>query len=91
MNIAPVQPGSQFPAAQITLPTPAQLVSRREIVTAVAALNKAEWRGQDNELTFTMDRDTRRPVIRIIDRTTKEVLEQIPAKSVLHAAANLHS
>jgi flagellar protein FlaG len=91
MNIAPVQPGSQFPGAQIALPTPEQLASRREIVTAVAALNKAEWLGQDNELTFIMDRDSRRPVIRIINRTTREVVAQIPAESVLQAAANLHA
>jgi flagellar protein FlaG len=89
MNIGTMQPSPELPAAQTTPPTPDQVAANREIVTAVAALNKAEVMGQDNELTFTMDRNSHRPVIRIIDRTTKEVLEQIPAEYVLQAAANL--
>lgn len=89
MNIDTMHPLPLLPAAQTKPPTPDQQAVNRQIVTAVAALNKAEVMGQDNELTFTMDRNSHRPVIRIIDRTTKEVLEQIPAEYVLQAAANL--
>jgi len=89
MNIGPLQPLSQLGAAQSVPPTAEQLAAHREIVTAVAAVNKAELLGQDNELAFTMDRESRRPVIQIVDRRTKEVLEQIPPEYVLGAAANL--
>jgi hypothetical protein len=52
MNIGPLQPRSQFAAAQTTPQTPQQLAAHREIVTAVAALNKSKLLGQDNEETI---------------------------------------
>jgi uncharacterized FlaG/YvyC family protein len=61
----------------------------RAAVTAVRALNKSELFGQDRELLFTRDSDTRKPVIRIVSRTTGEVLDQIPPERVLKIAAEL--
>jgi len=61
----------------------------RAAVTAVRALNKSELLGQDRELLFTRDSDTRKPVIQIVSRQTGEILDQIPPERVLEIAANL--
>jgi len=61
----------------------------RELIQAVKALNAAELFGQNQELTFALDRETRRPVVRIVDRETKEVIRQIPPELVLRLAQDL--
>lgn len=60
----------------------------REIIQAVKALNATAFLGQDNELTFIMDRGTRRPIIRIVNQKTREVVRQIPAEYLLQMAAD---
>jgi flagellar protein FlaG len=65
------------------------LERQRELIQAVRALNKAELFGQQNELTFTFDRQSRRPLLRIVDRETKEVIRQIPPESVLRMSEQL--
>jgi uncharacterized FlaG/YvyC family protein len=47
--------------------------------------------GQNNELSFALDRTTGRAVIRIVDRKTRAVVRQIPAASVLRMAESLGS
>lgn len=53
-----------------------------DLVTRVQAANRAELFGQDRELTFLRDDSTKQPVIAIRDRTTGEVLEEIPPKQL---------
>jgi len=89
MTIGPVQPTSHLPAVETVQPNGEQLAAHREVVKAVTALNKSELLGENNELTFTMDRNLHRPVIQIVDRKTREVIQQIPPEYVLEAAANL--
>ena len=62
---------------------------QREIVHAVRALNKAELFGQNNELTFIIDRETRRPLVRIINRKTNEIVRQIPPEYALRMAEDM--
>jgi flagellar protein FlaG len=69
-------------------PSPAE---NRELIQAVKAVNQAELFGSGNELSFTMDRDSKRPVIRIVDRTTKEVIRQLPPEYLLRMAQDLSS
>ena len=61
----------------------------RDIVQAVRALNQSEMFGQDNELEFQRDRASRRMVIRIVNRTTKEVVSQVPPEYVLRLSEDL--
>lgn len=61
----------------------------REIVTAVKGLNRSEFLGQDRELVFGRDPDSQRPVIRIVERETGVVIDQIPPEVVLRLAAEL--
>ena len=65
------------------------LAENRDLVQAVKALNAAARLGDDNELSLLLDRNTRLPVIRIINRKTNELVEQIPAEKVLRLAEEL--
>src|SRR6266581_9349941 len=61
----------------------------REIIQAVRAVNASAKLGDNNELVFSLDRQTRRPVIKIVNRKTNEVLQQIPNEQVLRLAEDL--
>ena len=62
---------------------------RRELIHAVRAINAAELYGQEHELSFAVDRETRRAVVRIVDRKTRAVVDQIPSEQVLRLAEEL--
>jgi len=89
MEIGSVQSNTQVLPAAPSSVTPELPVERKDIVQAVKALSETELFGQNNELTFAMDRETRKPVVRIIDRKTNEVVRQIPPESVLQLAEDL--
>ena len=61
----------------------------REIIQAVRAVNASVQLGDSNELTFSLDRQSRRPVIKIVNRETNEVVQQIPNEQVLRLAEDL--
>ena len=68
-----------FATAITQAPTPAERSPEvREMIEAVKAINKSELLGNQNELSFTFDRLTKKPVIRIVDRLTKKVVRTIP-------------
>lgn len=71
------------------LPTPHDAARNRQVLAALKALNQAQLIGEHNEFTFVLDRATRRLTIQIVNRTTKEVVEQIPAEYVLQVAEAL--
>ncbi len=62
---------------------------QRELIQAVKALNAAEAFGDKNEVTFILDRETRRPVVRIVSRDTNQVIRQIPPEYALRMAQDL--
>ena len=68
--------------------TPQQASERAKLIQAVSAVNESNALG-DNTLTFVVDRDTHKTVIRIINRTTKDVVMQVPEEYVLRLAAQL--
>ena len=61
----------------------------RDVVQAVRALNQAEMFGEENELQFQMDHATRRMLIRVVNRKTKEVVSQAAPEYVLGLARDL--
>jgi len=63
--------------------------ANREVIQAVRAVNASGKLGDRNELTFSLDRRTRRPVITIVNRDTNEVVDQIPSEQLLRLAENL--
>jgi len=66
-----------------------QTAITRSVVSAVRAVNKAQLFGDNRELSFTRDRDTHKMVIRIVERQTGEVVEQIPPEQVLRMMQDL--
>jgi flagellar protein FlaG len=89
MDTASVQPPV---ASQFVLqpqPRPEEVAERRHLIKAIRAVNASELFGQNSELTFVLDRETQRPLIRIVDRKTQEVIRQIPAEYVLRMAEEL--
>jgi flagellar protein FlaG len=52
-------------------------------------VNDSAALGENNELTFVLDRASHRAITRVIDRNTKEVIMQIPAENVLRMAEDL--
>ena len=89
MDITGINGPGQLPVNAPVPATQEQAAENHDLVQAVRALNAAESFGNQNELTFLLDRTTRLPVIRVIDRKTKEVIDQIPPKYVLELAADL--
>ncbi|MEO8661875.1 MAG: flagellar protein FlaG [Bryobacteraceae bacterium] len=57
-----------------------------QLIKAVKAVNSAELFGQNTELTFVMDRQSKRPVLRLVDVRTKEVIRQVPTEYALRLA-----
>jgi flagellar protein FlaG len=69
--------------------TPQKLKEEREIIQAVKAVNRIQLFGDQNELTFALDPESHKPVLRIVDRITNEVVRQIPSDYVLQLAREL--
>ncbi len=68
-----------------------QVAERRDLVRAVKAINATELFGENYELTFVFDRQSKRTLIRIIDRETKEVIRQLPNEYALRIASQLRA
>jgi flagellar protein FlaG len=69
--------------------SPEQRAEQQRMIHAVQAINQAELFGDSSELTFTFDRSTRRMILRLVDRETKELIRQIPAEYLLRLAEDL--
>ena len=89
MDITNLQGPHLSPPSQAAAP-PEIMAQNRELIQAVKSVNAAQKFGQDNELTYLLDRDTRRPVLRLIDRKTRQVIQQIPSQQVLEMAREYH-
>lgn len=71
------------PAAPLTTQ---ERTEQRQLIQAVKAVNEAKLFGQNSELTFSYDRQSRRTVMQLVDRETQEVIRQIPPEYVLRLA-----
>jgi uncharacterized FlaG/YvyC family protein len=58
----------------------------RALATATKIVNESGQIGSDRELTIALDRNSGQAVIRLIDRQTREVVQQIPEERVLRMA-----
>jgi uncharacterized FlaG/YvyC family protein len=66
-----------------------KLLAAPELPQAVKAVNAAKLFGQDAELSFVMDREAKRLVVRLVNRDTRKVIRQVPAEEVLRTAEEL--
>ncbi|MBI4873297.1 MAG: flagellar protein FlaG [Acidobacteria bacterium] len=88
METASVQSATAFATDAPYTPSEV-LVEQRQLIRAVSALNATDLFGADRELSFAVDRESRRIVVRIVDRNTSEVIQEIPPKYVLRMAEDL--
>lgn len=56
------------------------------MIQAVKAVNASEMFGQENEITFKIDRAAGIAVVRIVNKKTGELVQQIPNEQVLKMA-----
>lgn len=89
MDVSPIQRGNSTQSAPTAAIPADRATENREIVQAVKAVNQAELFGQDSQLMFQRDPETQRMVIRMVNRTTNEVISQIPPEYVLRLAKDL--
>jgi flagellar protein FlaG len=84
VNTAPVAAtgAKNAKAADGVEPTPA------ELKTAVEKLNQS-MTASSQDLQFSVDEDSKKTVVKLIDRTTHEVLRQMPSKEALEIAKSL--
>ncbi len=81
---------SALPTAAPSAAVPAdRAAGNREVVRAVKALNGTEMFGDENQLVFRRDPETGRMVVRLVNKTTEEVVAQIPEEYVLRLAEDL--
>ena len=90
MNISSVSsPPAHVNAHVEAAPVRTANEDQRTLIQAVKAVNAAESLGQDHEITFVIDRQTRRAILRIVDKETGETVRQIPPEEVLRLADGL--
>jgi uncharacterized FlaG/YvyC family protein len=89
ISVSPVEALAVSTSAnpQPASPTPETRALNRSVSAAVQTLNDAGYAGQGREVTFSVDPATKRPVVKVLDTTTKEVLYQWPQEYVLQLAA----
>jgi uncharacterized FlaG/YvyC family protein len=89
MDITAISRGSAGQSA----PAPTVPVDRgmqnREVVQAVKALNGTEMFGPENELRYQQDPETRRLVVKVVNRKTNDVVSQVPPEYILRLSEDL--
>jgi uncharacterized FlaG/YvyC family protein len=71
-------------AAQPAPPRPTE--DQKALIQAVRVVNAAAMFGQENEVTFKVDRAAGIAVVRIVNRKTGALVQQIPNEQVLKLA-----
>lgn len=68
---------------------PGQLANNRNLIQAIQAVNESGTLADNTEITFQIDRNSRLPLVQIIDTTTNKVIEQIPPEYIIQLAETL--
>jgi flagellar protein FlaG len=63
-------------------------LSHAEVSMAVEALNRA-MRVVGTKLSFSIDSVTKKPVVRVVDADTQEVIRQIPSEEMLRVSQQI--
>ena len=91
MNVSDVGFSSYLATtARATAPAqPQAAAAQRQVAQAARAVNQSGSLGR-NQIVFAVDSDTGQRVVRIEDRDTHDVVQQIPPEYLLELARNLH-
>ena len=83
--------GKDVPAAGSAVPqrrAASDGAQREQVSRAVTTLNDYV-QSQQRDLQFSLDSELDRPVVRVLDSSTKEVIRQIPSEVALRLARNV--
>jgi len=89
MNIGSIQQSAPLTQTE-TSTTPPLSAEQRTLIQAVKAVNAVQPFGQDNEVTYSIDRAARLVVVKVVDKSTGKVIDQIPAEYVLRLAEKIN-
>jgi flagellar protein FlaG len=93
-DAAAAQGAARAPATALdtvaAVKAPAAVPTLDQLSHAVSQLNKSA-QAKSQGLEFSIDNDSKRTVVKVIDQTTKEVLRQIPTPEALEIAKSLES
>lgn len=67
---------------------PAAVPDMEQVKQAVQNLNKA-MKSMSQDLEFSIDEDSNRTIVKIVDQQTKEIIRQLPSKEALEIAKAL--
>ena len=68
---------------------PAEPVSQEQLQTAINSVQEYIKPFNNNNLEFSVDKDTKQYVVKIIDSETKEVIRQMPSEEMIAIAKAL--
>ena len=89
MDITAINRGTTGPMAPAPVVPEDKAAENRQVIHAVKALNATEMFGPENELLLQKDPESRRMVVRMVNRKTREVVSQVPCEYVLRLAEDL--
>lgn len=93
-DAAAAQGAARAPATAVetaaAVKAPSAAPSLDQVNEAVSQLNKSV-QAKSQGLEFSVDSDSKRTVVKVVDQTTKEVLRQIPTPEALEIAKSLES
>ncbi|OWW22958.1 hypothetical protein AYR66_19390 [Noviherbaspirillum denitrificans] len=85
-------PVASAPAAPVATASavepPRQAPSPEQVTQALKSINKT-MEGLSQGLEFTIDEDSHRTIVKVVDRNTKDVIRQIPTEEALEIAKAL--
>jgi flagellar protein FlaG len=85
-ELAPGVKAATQPVQQTALvQQPDAVVSQQRLSEALESINKA-MREQSANLEFSVDGESDRTIVRVVDLETKEVIRQVPTKEALEIA-----
>jgi flagellar protein FlaG len=91
-DAAPAQPQARSAATSVDTKTAVEksnaLPSQQEVKSAVENINKS-MQALSQSLEFSIDEDSKRTIVKVVDQNTKEVIRQIPTPEALEISKAL--
>jgi uncharacterized FlaG/YvyC family protein len=82
--------GGAVAAASSTQTTTAtERAFNRSVSEAVQTVNESQYLGAGRSVTFSVDQASRLPVVKVVDTSTNEVVDQWPPEYLLQLAADV--
>jgi len=89
MDLGPVDYNRFSLSAPVSQPETRELAEdRRKLIQAVKEVKASSQLGlgKNQDLTYAFDRHSKQTVVKIVDRSTREVVRQFPAEEILRMA-----